>query len=153
LCESDDVTCTESQALHHLAAQGLEFALKSYLRAQGVAPDELTSRIGHSMLAAFEEALARGLPTPPAHVVRTIQEIAPHLRDDQFRYIVTEYEDMPDLTPLLAAGLWVLAQGAELAATDYYVYFRPGSRGEVDAMVARLRADLLLTAAKVQYPH
>ena len=75
------------------------------------------------------------------------------MRDDQFRYIVTEFDDLPELSPLLAAGLWILAEGAEVAAADYYVYYRPGSRMEVDAMVARLRADLELTSSKVHYPH
>lgn len=36
LCEHDRIACNESQALYHPAAQGIEFALKSYLRAKGV---------------------------------------------------------------------------------------------------------------------
>src|SRR5258708_26697081 len=81
LYESDHVTCNESQALYHLAAQAVEFALKSYLRACGVSPAYLSARIGHSMQEALQEALSRGLPTPPVEVVHTSQEFTPYLRD------------------------------------------------------------------------
>jgi hypothetical protein len=153
LCESDQVTCHESQALYHLAAQGVEFSLKAFLRAQGVTSTDLTTRIGHSMLDALQEALARGLRTPPVHVVRTIQTFAPHLLNDQFRYLPAEHGELPELAPLLEAGLWILSEVAEKAAADYYVYFRPGSRSEVDAMVVRLQADLRLTASKIPRSH
>ena len=33
LCEDMRITCNESQVHYHLAAQGIEFALKSFLRA------------------------------------------------------------------------------------------------------------------------
>src|SRR6266568_9006999 len=88
LYESDHVTCNESQALYHLAAQGVEFALKSFLRAQGVSPGDLSARIGHSLLDALQEALARDLPPPPVKVLRTIQFIAPHHLDDRFLYFM-----------------------------------------------------------------
>ena len=38
LCEQHKIRSAESQAVYHLAAQGLEFALKSFLRAKGVSP-------------------------------------------------------------------------------------------------------------------
>ncbi len=101
LCESDRVTCDESQALHHSAAQGVEFALKSYLRAQGVPNSDLNTRIGHSLLDALQESMARGMPPPPIDVMRAIQDIAPYLRNDQFRYMPADHGDFPDLGPLL----------------------------------------------------
>jgi len=55
LAEADHVTCDESQALYHLGAQGIEFALKSCLRSQGVPPEDLSGRIGHSLLDAFRK--------------------------------------------------------------------------------------------------
>ena len=149
LCESDRVTCNESQALYHLAAQGIEFALKSFLRAQGVSPADLSSRIGHSLLDALQEALARGLPSPPAEVMHTIQTFAPHLRDDQFRYVAALYGDFPDLGPLLTAGVWILAQSAESAVTDYFVYYGLGTRADEGAMLRRMRADLDATASRI----
>lgn len=149
LCENDRVTCNESQALYHLAAQGVEFALKSFLRAQGVSPDDLSTRIGHSLQDAMQEALARGLPSPPAEVMHTIQAFAPHVRDDQFRYVPAGYGDFPDLRPLLAAGVWILTQGAESAVTDYYVYYGFGTRADEGAMLRRMRADLDATASRI----
>ena len=65
LCEDMRITCNESQVHYHLAAQGIEFALKSFLRAKGVTPSDLSARIGHSLLDALQEALARDLPSPP----------------------------------------------------------------------------------------
>ena len=112
LCESDRVACNESQALYHLAAQGVEFALKAYLRTRGVPPVDLSARIGHSMLDALEEALARGMPTPPPELLRAIRTFAPYLRDDQFRYLPADFAEFPDLGPLLEAGMWILAQMA-----------------------------------------
>ncbi len=149
LFESDRVTCNESQALYHLAAQGVEFALKSFLRAQGVSPGDLSARIGHSMLDALQEALARGLPTPPMAVVHTIQDFAPYLRNDQFRYLPAEYGEFPDLEPLLAAGIWILSQVADNAVADYFVYHGSGSGADKNAMLRRLRADLIVTASKI----
>jgi len=149
LCENNRVTLNESQALYHLAAQGVEFALKSFLRASGVPPEELSGRIGHSLLDALQESLARGLPFPPIEVLRTIQTYAPHLRDDQFHFVPAEYREFPDLTPLLAAGIWILSHVAETAVTDYYVYYGRGSKSEESAMLRRLHADLDVTASKI----
>jgi HEPN domain-containing protein len=149
LFENDHVTCNESQALYHLASQAVEFALKSYLRACGVSPEDLSARIGHSMQEALQEALARGLPTPPAEVVHTIQEFTPYLRDDQFRYLPAGYGEFPDLEPLLAAGIWILSQVADNAVADYFVYHGHGSGTDRNAMLRRLRADLIVTASKI----
>ena len=149
LSENNRVTLNESQALYHLAAQGVEFALKSFLRASGVAAEDLSARVGHSLQDALQEALARGLPFPPIEAIRTIQTFAPHLRDDQFRYIPAEYGEFPDLTPLLAAGIWILSHVAENAVADYYVYYGRGSKAEESAMLRRLHADLDVTASKI----
>ena len=145
----DRVACNESQALYHLAAQGIEFALKSYLRAKGVSPEELNTRIGHSLADALQEALARDLPLPPAEVVRAIRVIAPHHRDDQFRYLAARYGEFPNLAPLLAAGTWILAQVAADVVADYYSYHGQGSVLAVDDMIRRLRTDLQITASKL----
>jgi hypothetical protein len=149
LGEKDRVACNESQALYHLAAQGIEFALKSYLRAKGVTPDELSTRIGHSLVDALQEALARDLPTPPIEVVRAIRVIAPHHRDDQFRYLAARYGEFPNLAPLLAAGTWVLAQIVADVVTDYFAYHGHGSAPTKDDMLRRMRGDLEMTANRL----
>lgn len=149
LCETNLVSLNESQALYHLAAQGIEFALKSYLRARGVTPEELSSRIGHSLLDALQEALARDLPAPPVEVVRAIQFIAPHHRDDQFRYIAASYGEYAALAPLLDAGTWILGRIAAEVVADYFVYHGQGSPMTSSDMLRRLRADLDMTASKI----
>ena len=149
LAEKDRVACNESQALYHLAAQGIEFALKSYLRAKGVTPDELSTRIGHSLVDALQEALARDLPLPPVEVVRAIRVIAPHHRDDQFRYLAARYGEFPNLAPLLAAGTWVLAQIVADVVADYFAYHGHGSAPANDDMLRRMRGDLQMTASKL----
>jgi len=149
LAEKDRVACNESQAPYHLAAQGIEFALKSYLRAKGVTPDELSARIGHSLVDALQEALARDLPPPPVAVVRAIRVIAPHHRDDQFRYLATRYGEFPNLAPLLVAGTWVLAQIVADVVADYFAYHAHGSVPAKDDMLRRMSGDLQMTASKL----
>lgn len=149
LCETDRIACHESQAIYHLAAQGVEFALKSYLRTKGVTPGELSGRIGHSLLDALQESLARGLPPLPVKALRAIQLIAPHHRDDQFRYLAVRYGESPDLVPLLAAGTWILDQIAENVAADYFLYHGHDSAPALADMLKRMRADLQLTASKI----
>jgi hypothetical protein len=149
LGEADHVTCNESQALYHLGAQGIEFAIKACLRSQGVPPEDLSGRIGHSLLDALQEALARGLPTPPMEVMHTIQMLAPHLRDDQFRYLSAQYGEFPDLAPLISAGVWILSHVADNVVADYYIHYSRESVTERVAMVRRLHADLNVTASKI----
>lgn len=149
LCENNRIACNESQAPYHLGAQGVEFALKSFLRAKGVAPSDLSARVGHSLLEALQEALARGLCPPPVEVTRAIQFIAPHHRDDQFRYLAVRYGEYPDLAPLLAAGAWILAQIAPDVVANYFTYHGYGSPPASDDMLRRMRADLQVTASKI----
>ena len=149
LCATDSIACNESQALYHLAAQGIEFALKSFLRARGVTPEDLSARVGHSLLDALQEAIARGLSPPPAEVVDAIRFIAPHHRDDQFRYLAANYGEFPALAPLLGAGTWILGQIATDVVADYFVYHGDGNAAASDDMLQRLRADLDLTASKI----
>jgi len=149
LCDDMRITCNESQVHYHLAAQGIEFALKSFLRAKGVTPSDLSARIGHSLLDALQEALARDLPSPPEKVLRTIQFIAPHHRDDQFLYFAEADGDFPEFMPMLAAGTWILGQVAADVVADYFAYYTHGSATAVDAMLRRMRADLHATASKI----
>lgn len=148
LCENDWIACNESQVLYHLAAQGIEFGLKSYLRTKGVSPGDLSARVGHSLLEALEEALARGLPSPPSEVLRAIRFIAPHHRNDQFRYLAVRYGEFPDLVPLLAAGMWILAQIAADVVADYFAYHGEAYPASGDDMLRRMRADLNMSASQ-----
>jgi len=149
LCETDRIASNESQAPYHLAAQGIEFALKAFLRARGVTPEHMNAHIGHSLLDALQEAIARDLPPPPVEVVRAIRFIAPHHRDDQFHYLAAGHGEFPDLTPLLAAGTWILRQIAAEVVTDYFVYHGQDSTTAGDDMLRRLHVDLDLTTSKI----
>ena len=111
--------------------------------------EELSTRIGHSLVDALQEALARDLPLPPAEVVRAIRVIAPHHRDDQFRYLAVRYGEFPNLAPLLVAGTWVLAQVAADVVADYFAYHGQGSALAVNDMIHRLRTDVQVTASKL----
>jgi hypothetical protein len=150
LCESNSIACNESQAPYHLAAQGIEFALKSFLRARGVTPEDLNLRIRHSLPDALQEALAHGLSAPPVGVARAIRFIAPHHRDDQFRYFVASHGEFPDLAPLLRAGTWILGEIAAEVVADYFVDHGHRSATASDDMLRRLQVDLELTASRVR---
>ncbi|NDP42733.1 MAG: hypothetical protein GZ089_08470 [Aromatoleum sp.] len=152
LCEHDRIACNDSQALYHLAAQGIEFSLKSYLRVKGVAPADLNARIGHSLLAALQDAIARGLPPPPAEIMRAIQFIAPYHGDEEFRHLAAGEGTFPDLAPLLSAGTWVLDQIASEVVADHFASQDHGSPPEVDDMARRMRGDLAATVSKIEPP-
>jgi hypothetical protein len=149
LCEDLRITANESQAHYLLTAQGIEFALKSFLRAKGVAPSDLSARIGHSLLATLQEALARDLPPPPVKVLRTIQFIAPHHLHDHFQYFAAVEGDFPEFMPMLAAGTWILGQVATDVVADYFAYYADDSATAVADMLHRMRADLHATACKI----
>jgi hypothetical protein len=150
LCQTNLVACNESQALYHLTAQGVEFALKSFLRARGVSQDDLSTHIGHSLLDALQEAIVRGLPLPPVDAVSAIQFIAPYHRNDQFQYVAANHGEFPDLMPLLVAGTWILDQIAAEVVEDYFVHQGRDSATAGDDMLRRMRADLNPLARKLQ---
>ena len=81
--------------------------------------------------------------------MRTIRVIAPHHRDDQFRYLAVRYGEFPNLAPLLAAGTWILAQIAADVVADYFAYHGCGSTPAVDDMLRRMHTDLQVTASKI----
>ena len=150
LCETDRIACNESQVLYHLSAQGIEFALKSFLRTKGVPAEELNARVGHSLEVALDEALAHGLSAPPDEVSAAIHLIAPHHRTYEFRYFETAAGEFPDLAPLLAAGTWILEEIAAAAVTDYYEIYPQGAANAKDEMLRRMRADLQATNANIR---
>jgi hypothetical protein len=149
LCESHSIECTESQAPFLLAAQGIEFALKSFLRTRGVTPEELNTRIAHSLSDALREALARDLLAPPEGVLHAIQCIAPHHCNDQFLYFTEGQDRFPKLAPLLGAGTWILGQIAATVVADYFALHGDASETSSEDMLRRMRADLHFTTSKV----
>src|SRR5438874_2321893 len=86
LCQQIRIKSTESQAPYHVAAQGIEFALKAFLRARGESMTVLHTEIGHSLLSALGRSEAHGLPAMPAPWRAAILELAPFHQDGQFVY-------------------------------------------------------------------
>jgi len=81
--------------------------------------------------------------------MRAIQFIAPHHRNDQFRYVGALYGEFPELAPLLTAGTWILSQIVEEVVADYFACHGRESRLAGDDMRQRMRADLSLSASKI----
>src|SRR4030095_7734616 len=59
LCQQIRIRCAESQAPYHAAAQGIEFALKAFLRAHGDSMPMLHTEIGHSLISALRRSEAQ----------------------------------------------------------------------------------------------
>src|SRR4029077_1060263 len=65
LCRQHRIPCAEAQVSYHAAAQGVEFALKAFLRARGTAADALRTEVGHSLPKALDRSEALGMPPIP----------------------------------------------------------------------------------------
>ena len=70
LCASRNISqqirikCIESQAAYLVAAQGVEFALKAFLRARGESMAALDQDLGHSLCDALESPMPGALTFP-----------------------------------------------------------------------------------------
>jgi hypothetical protein len=65
------------------------------------------------------------------------------------RYLAASYGETPPLTPLLAAGTWILGQIAAEVVADYFVYHGHGSAASGDDMLRPLHVDPDLPASKI----
>lgn len=145
LCRQHRIPCAEAQVAYHAAAQGVEFALKAFLRARGVAAEELRTGIGHSLAKALARCEDQGIPAIPPPWRAAIAEIAPFHQDAQFVHLVTPEGAFPDVDPLVAAGIFVLDAIAPDVATHFVVHLGGESTPTVETFVRRLRADLTAT--------
>lgn len=108
LCRQHRIRCKDSQVPYHLAAQGIEFALKAYLRTKGASMTELRAEYGHSLSKALEKSEAKGMAALPNRCRNAIEQVNSCHRDTQFVYFVTAEDSFPDLEPLVDAGVWIL---------------------------------------------
>jgi len=145
LCRQHRIACIESQVAYHAAAQGVEFALKAFLRARGVETHELRTQVGHSLAKALARSEAHGMPRIPEPWRGAILEIAPCHRDDQFAFLDAPDEAFPDVDPLVAAGIFVLNAIAPDVATHFVTHLGGEATPTVEMFVRRLRADLTAT--------
>jgi len=145
LCHQHRIPCTESQVAYHAAAQGVEFALKAFLRARGVPAHELRTEVGHSLSKALARSEAQGMPPIPEPWRGAVAEIALCHRDDQFVFLAAPDGTFPDVDPLVAAGIFVLDAIAPDVATHFVVHLGGEATPTVEMFVRRLRADLTAT--------
>jgi hypothetical protein len=150
LCDQIRITCTESQVPYHVAAQGIEFALKAFLRARGESMDVLRTELGHSLLGALERSEARGLaPMPPA-CRSAISELAPFHQNEQFVYRRMPHDAFSDVRPLVDAGVWILDRIAPDVVDHFVVHLASNDSPPAPEFVRRLRAALSATSPGAQ---
>ncbi len=140
------IACTESQAAHHVAAQGIEFALLAFLTARGASLEEVRKDVGRSLYKALARSEAEGLPPIPAPWRAAVAEIAPCHQDTQFVYLATPEDTFPDLDPVVDAGIFILDRIAPDVAVQFVVHLGDNTSPTVETFVRRLRADLSATS-------
>ncbi len=152
LAEQHRIRCAESQVVYHLAAQGLEFALKSFLRAKGISPMLLRTEVGHSLMSALERSCALGLSPLPDASRACIEALAPHHQQRQFTYFDMEPETFPDVHAFVAAGIQILDRIVPDVVADYVDHHAAPASPPAAEFIQRLRADLLATADGIMLP-
>jgi hypothetical protein len=152
LAEQHKLRCVESQAVYHLASQGLEFALKSFLRAKGVRAEVLCTEIGHSLDRALARSLQLGLAPLPDDSCACIASLAPHHGARGFAYLPGPPEAFVDVTTYVAAGIRILERIVPDVVADYVAHHAAPSTPPAAEFVQRLRADLLATADGIALP-
>ena len=146
LCREISVRSCESQVPYHVAAQGIEFALKAFLRTRGATMAELRNDIGHSLAAALARSEALGLPAMPDRCRAAIALVAPCHQDAQFVYLTTPAKAFPDIDPLVDAGVWILDWIAPDVVEHFVGHLAGDASPTVPEFLQRMRADLSATS-------
>ncbi len=150
LCRQISVRCVESQVPYHIAAQGIEFALKAHLRAKGVSMNALRTEVGHSLLAALTRCEALGLAPMPIRCREAIAFVAPCHQNEQFVYPATPAKAFPDIDPLIDAGVWILDHIAPEVVEHFVTHLAGTASPTVGQFLQRMRADLSATSESVR---
>lgn len=150
LCQQIRIKCTESQAPYHVAAQGIEFALKAFLRARGESMAALHEEVGHSLAKALARSEAHGLPPIPPEWRAAIAELAPFHQDGQFIFRTAAEEEFADVDPLVDAGVWILDRIAPDVVEHFVLHLATNDSPPAPEFVRRLRAALSATTVTVQ---
>jgi hypothetical protein len=146
LCRQISVRSRESQVPYHVAAQGIEFALKAFLRTRGATMAELHQDIGHSLTAALARSEASGLPAMPERCRAAIDLLAPCHQDAQFVYLTAPATAFPDIDPLIDAGVWILDWIAPDVVEHFVLHLGGDASPTVPQFLQRMRADLSATS-------
>ncbi len=142
LCEQVRIKSAESQLPYHAAAQGIEFALKAYLRSHGASMSELHRDVGHSLEQALTRSEALGLPAMPGHCRAALDMLAPNHQDHQFVYLRIAEPDFPDIEPLVDAGVWILDAIAPPVVDHFIAHLGTPATPPAPEFLRRLRAAL-----------
>ncbi len=140
------IACSESQAAHHVAAQGIEFALLAFLTARGTSLEQVRKDVGRSLYKALARSEAEGLPPIPSPWRAAVAEIAPCHQETQFVYLATPEDVFPDLDPVVDAGIFILDRIAPDVAVQFVVHLGDSASPTVETFVRRLRTDLSATS-------
>lgn len=146
LCGQLRVASTESQVPYHVAAQGIEFAFKAFLRTRGATMSDLHLEIGHSLDRALERCETQGLPPVPAPSRAAIVAIAPFHQDSQFVCLPVRDTAFPDVEPLIGAGVWILDQIAPDVVEHFVRHHANETTPSAVEFVRRLRDALSWTS-------
>ncbi|HZQ60233.1 MAG TPA: hypothetical protein VFC24_02730 [Casimicrobiaceae bacterium] len=146
LYSKHEVSYAEAQPVYHLAAQAQEFALKAFLRARAVPPEALTEHYAFALDAAFDEARARGLPSPPPLVLGAVRSLAAHHRPEGFVRLDPASAASTDAGLFFDAVRWLLDAIVPIVAEDYATYYSDEASPSKESFMLRLRADLSATA-------
>ena len=142
LCRENRTLCIESQVPYHVVAQGLEFALHAYLRANGVTTAELRSHVGHSLVNALRQCEARGMPALPAAWQPAFGDLAACHTDRGFEYFAAPEHAYADVAPLIDCGVWILDHVAPVVADHYVRNLADEDSPTAEEFVRSLRAAL-----------
>jgi hypothetical protein len=140
------IPCVDSQVAYHVGAQGIEFALKSFLRARGVTIAQLRAEVGHSLMKALARSEEQGLPFVPPRFRAAITQVAVYHQNTHFLYRDASEDAFPEVDPVVDAGIYVLDCIAPDVAEHFVVHFGGSASPTVETFVSRLRADLSATA-------
>jgi hypothetical protein len=131
---------------YHVGAQGIEFALKSFLRARGMTVAQLRAEVGHSLMKALARSEEKGLASVPPRFRSAISQVAYYHQNTHFLYRVTSESTFPDVDPVVDAGIYVLDCIAPDVAEHFVAQLGGAATPTVETFVRRLRADLSATA-------
>jgi hypothetical protein len=146
LCRQISVRSSESQVPYLIAAQGIEFALKAFLRTRGATMVDLRNDIGHSLLAALTRSEELGLPPMPDRCRAAVALLAPCHQDEQFVYLSAPAKAFPDIDPLVDAGVWILDRIAPDVVEHFVLHLAGDASPTVPQFLQRMRADLSATS-------
>jgi hypothetical protein len=150
LCTEISVRCGESQVPYHMAAQGIEFALKALLRARGASMAELDRDVGHSLSAALELCETLGMPALPEPWRAAILQVARCHRNDGFVHLPLACDAFPDIVPLVDAGVWILDWIAPEVVEHFTLRLADARSPAPAQFLRRMRADLSATSGVVR---